>query len=153
MTEILDSLQFWHWLVLGVALAIIEVFAPGVAFLWLGISAGIVGIVLWMAPQLSWEYQVLMFAVLSVASVVIARRYLTSHPLKTDLPNLNRRGQQYIGRTFTLDEPVVNGQGKIHVDDSTWKITCEDCRAGTKVVINDVDGVVLRAAIADRATD
>ncbi len=149
MTGILESLEFWHWLVLGVALAIIEVFTPGVAFLWLGISAGIVGIILWVAPGLAWEYQVLIFAVLSVASVVIARRYLTSHPLKTDLPNLNRRGQQYVGRTFTLDEPVVNGQGKIHVDDSTWKITCEDCGAGTKVVINGVDGVVLRAAIAD----
>ena len=98
---------------------------------------------------MAWEYQVLLFAVLSVASVVIARRYLTSYPLETDLPNLNRRGQQYIGRTFTLDQPVVNGQGKIHVDDSTWKITCEDCEAGTKVVINDVDGVVLRATIAD----
>jgi membrane protein implicated in regulation of membrane protease activity len=149
MTGVLEGLEFWHWLVLGVALAIIEVFAPGVAFLWLGISAGVVGIVVWIAPHMSWEYQVLLFAVLSVASVVIARRYLTSYPLETDLPNLNRRGQQYIGRTFTLDQPVVNGQGKIHVDDSTWKITCEDCEAGTKVVINDVDGVVLRATIAD----
>ena len=149
MTGFLESLEFWHWLVLGVVLAIIEVFAPGAFFLWLGISAGIVGVILWAIPGLSWEIQLLVFAILSVASVVIARRYLTAHPLKTDLPNLNQRGQQYVGRTFTLDEPVINNQGKIQVDDSTWKISCDDCDAGTKVIISGVDGVVLLATIAD----
>ncbi len=149
MIEFLQDLEFWHWLVLGVVLAVIEVFAPGAFFLWLGISAAIVGGVLWVVPGMSWELQLLFFAILSVASVILARRYLTAHPLETDLPNLNRRGQQYVGRIFTLIEPVVNGRGKIQVDDSTWKITCEDCEAGTKVVINGVEGVVLSAAIAD----
>ena len=46
MAELLAGLEFWHWLVLGVVLATIEIFAPGVFFLWLGISAGIVGILL-----------------------------------------------------------------------------------------------------------
>ena len=143
----LESLAYWHWLVLGVVLGIIEVFAPGAFFLWLGISAGIVGILIWLLPAVSWEIQILLFAVLSIASVVLARRYLNFHPLETDLPNLNQRGQQYVGRVFTLEEPVINGQGKIQVDDSTWKITCDDCATGTKVVINGVDGVVLRAAV------
>ena len=148
MADLLAGLEFWHWLVLGVALAIIEVFAPGVFFLWLGVSAGLVGLVLWIFPGLDWQIQLLLFAVVSVASVVLARRYLTRHPLESDLPNLNLRGQQYVGRTFTLAEPVVNGQGKIRVDDSTWKITCDDCEAGTKIIIDGVDGVVLRARIA-----
>ncbi len=107
------------------------------------------GFSVWLMPGTSWELQLLFFAILSVASVVVARRYLTAHPLETDLPNLNQRGQQYVGRVFTLIEPVVNGRGKIRVDDSTWKITCEDCEAGTKVIINGVEGVVLSAAIAD----
>jgi inner membrane protein len=145
----LESLAFWHWLVLAVVLGIIEVFAPGAFFLWLGISAALVGIIQWLVPALSWELQLLLFAILSIASVVIARRYLKVHPLETDLPNLNQRGHQYIGRVFTLQEPVVNGLGKIRVDDSTWKISCNDCESGTKVIINGVDGVVLRAAICD----
>ena len=149
MIAFLESLAFWHWLVLAVVLGIIEVFAPGAFFLWLGISAALVGIIQWLIPALSWELQLLLFAILSIASVVIARRYLKVHPLETDLPNLNQRGHQYIGRVFTLQEPVVNGQGKIRVDDSTWKISCNDCESGTKVIINGVDGVVLRAAICD----
>ncbi len=149
MSELLAGLEFWHWLVLGVALTVIEVFAPGAFFLWLGISAGIVGVVLWLVPGLDWEYQLLLFAILSVASVVIARRYLSMHPLESDEPNLNLRGHQYVGRTFTLEEPVINSRGKIRVDDSTWKISCDDCDSGTKVVINGVDGVLLRAAITN----
>jgi inner membrane protein len=147
MSQFFEGMEFWHWLVLGVALAIVEVFAPGVFFLWLGIAAGIVGVVLWLIPGFDWEYQLLSFAILSVASVVIVRRYLTAHPLESDEPNLNLRGHQYVGRTFTLEEPVVNGQGKIRVDDSTWKISCDDCDAGAKVTIDGVDGVVLRATI------
>ncbi len=149
MTEFLASLAFWHWLVLGVSLVIIEVFAPGAVFLWLGISAGIVGVIVWLIPGLDWEYQLLLFAILAIASVVVARRYLRAHPLESDEPNLNQSCHQKMGRTFTLDEPVVNGRGKIRVDDSTWKISCDDCDSGTNVIIKGVDGVVLRAAIAD----
>jgi len=54
------------------------------------------------------------------------------------------RGEQYVNRTFTLEEPVVNGQGKIKVDDSTWKIEGADCESGTKVRVTGVDGVVLK---------
>jgi membrane protein implicated in regulation of membrane protease activity len=55
---------------------------------------------------------------------------------------LNRRGQQYTGRIFTLDHPIVNGVGKIDVDDSTWRVKGPDLEAGTRVRVVGVDGVV-----------
>ena len=54
-----------------------------------------------------------------------------------------------MGRTFTLDEPIVNGLGKVRVDDSTWKISGEDCAAGSKVRVVDVDGVVFRVEVIE----
>ena len=48
------------------------------------------------------------------------------------------------GRLATLREPIVNGVGKIRVDDTTWKISGPDCAAGAKVLVTGVDGVVLR---------
>lgn len=69
---------------------------------------------------------------------------MTDNPVESDQPNLNRRGQQYIGRTFTLSEPIVNGLGKITVDDSTWKIHGKDCAEGTRVTVTGVDGVILK---------
>lgn len=139
----MEQITFWHWWVLGVALVILEVFAPGAVFLWLGVAAGVVGLVLLIIPGMSWEWQFLIFSVISVLSIVLWRNRLREHPTETDQPRLNRRGEQYIGRVFTLAEPIVNGSGKIKVDDTTWKITGADCAAGTQIKVSGVDGVVL----------
>ncbi len=144
MSESGLELVFWHWLVLGLVFGIIEVLAPGTFFLWLGVSAALVGLLVLAVPAMGWEHQVLWFGVLSVTSVVLSRRYLKRRPIETDNPLLNRRGLQYVGRTFTLEEPIVNGQGKIRVDDSIWKIEGPDCDAGSKVEVSGVDGVILQ---------
>ena len=140
----LEHLDFWHWFIFAVGLLILEVFAPGAFFLWMGIAAAIVGALLWLIPGLSWEMQIIIFAVLSVATIVWWRKRMTDNPTVSDQPNLNRRGQQYVGRTFTLEEPIVNGNGKIHVDDSTWKVEGSDCPEGTQVTVTGVDGVILK---------
>ncbi|MCK4710234.1 MAG: NfeD family protein, partial [Gammaproteobacteria bacterium] len=62
----------------------------------------------------------------------------------SDHPTLNRRGEQYVGRTFTLDEPIVNGMGKIRVDDSTWKISGNDCDSGSKVKVTGIEGTIFK---------
>ena len=145
----MEQVTFWHWWVLGVALVILEVFAPGAVFLWLGVAAGVVGLVLLIIPGMSWEWQFLIFSLISVLSIVLWRNRLKEHPTETDQPRLNRRGEQYIGRIFTLAEPIVNGIGKIKVDDTTWKIAGSDCAVGTQVKVSGVDGVVLRVEKAE----
>jgi len=107
------------------------------------VAAGIVGAALWLLPGMGWETQVLAFALLSIGSVVIGRKWLDRHPIESEQPSLNRRGEQYVGRVFTLQEPIVNGQGKIKVDDSTWKIQGPECETGRNVKVTGVDGVVL----------
>lgn len=142
--EFTDQVYFWHWLVLGIFLIILEVFSPGIFFLWLGIAACLVGLILAVLPSLGWEYQLLAFAIFSVASIVLSRRYLDLYPIQTDQPRLNRRGEYYVGRTFNLDAPIVNGFGKIKVDDTTWKIEGEDCEAGSRVKVIGVQGTILQ---------
>lgn len=136
-------LDYWHWWLLGVALLTLEMFAPGVFFLWMGLAAGIVGALVWFQPGMFWHWQVLIFAVLSVALIVVGRLWMKRHPIRSDQPNLNRRGEQYVRRVFTLSEAIVNGEGKVQVDDSTWKVQGPDCPAGSQVRVIGVDGVVL----------
>jgi membrane protein implicated in regulation of membrane protease activity len=135
---------FWHWWAFGVFLLIVELLAPGMFFIWMGESAFVIGAVLWVFPSLEPEYQFILFSILSVASIAVFRRYLKKHPIQTDRPLLNRRAAQYIGRVFTLEEPIVNGRGKIRVDDSTWRVEGEDCEAGARVRVTEADGVVLK---------
>ena len=136
--------SFWYWWVLGLILLILEVFAPGAFFLWMGISAGVVGVIAWLVPSLSIEWQMLIFTVIAIVSVVGWRAYIRKNPVVTDQPALNRRGEQYVGRVFTLDNPIVNGVGKIRVDDTMWRIEGADCGAGEKVRVVGVDGVNLK---------
>ncbi len=139
----LEEIEFWHWWIAAIVLVVIEVFAPGTVALWMGISAAAVGFLLLAAPDLTWQTQFLVFAVLSVATVVGWRAYQLRHPTVSDQPALNRRGEQYVGRTFTLDEAIVNGRGKIHVDDTMWKVEGQDMAQGTQVQVTGVDGTVL----------
>ncbi len=146
---ILEQLDFWHWWVIGIILIILELFAPGAFFLWMGIAAGLVGLILVVAPEMTWQYQFIVFAVVSVVSIVVWRQYLNKHPTETDRPTLNKRGEQYVGRVFTLIEPIVNGVGKIKVDDTMWKIEGKDCAAGTKIKITRTDGAVLKVDVIE----
>lgn len=138
------ELNFWHWLILGVVLVVLETLAPGVVFLWLGIAAGITGLVVVVAGDLSWEFQALLFAGLSLISVVCGRLWFRYRPTATDHPTLNRRGERHVGQTFTLDAPIVDGVGKIRVSDATWKVTGDDLPAGTRVKVVAAEGTVLR---------
>jgi len=88
--------------------------------------------------------QLIVFSVLSLVSIVLAKKFIRTQTHTSEQPLLNRRGHQYVGRQFTLEEPIVNGQGKIRVDDSTWKVNGSDCDAGAVVRVTGVDGVVLR---------
>ncbi len=140
-----EQIEYWNWWVIGVFLIGIEVFAPGAVFLWMGIAAGIVGAVLLIVPDLTWQLQLLLFAVLSVVSIVVWRFVMRNRKATpSDQPMLNKRGASYIGRSFTLKEPIVDGTGLLHVDDSRWKVEGEDLPVGTKVKVVGIEGTVLQ---------
>jgi membrane protein implicated in regulation of membrane protease activity len=150
MEALLAQVDYWHWWILAGILLLIEMLAPSFFFLWLAIAAAMTGLVMLGVPGLGWQYQLMIFSGLSVVSITLFRRYQRRNPETTDQPSLNRRGEQYIGRTFTLDEPIVNRDGSLRVDDSTWRIAGDDLPAGTRVTVTGVNGVVLKVA---RATE
>ena len=143
LTAYLEQITFWHWLIFGVLLVILEVFAPGVVFLWLGIAAFITGTVHLVVPVLPWENQFLIFAALAIVCILSGRYFVARRPSETDHPNLNERGQQHVGRTFVLVESITTGVGKISVDDSTWLVSGADMPKGTQVKVTGVEGSTL----------
>ncbi len=145
MGAIFSHLVFWHWFALAVILAILDVtIGANFFFVWCGLAAALVGLLLLIIPSMIWEIQFLIFGIGVMASLVIWRQYLKSHPRVSDQPLLNRRAEGYIGRIFTIDEPIVDGRGKVRVDDSTWRVEGQDLPEGTKVKVIGVDGTVLK---------
>ena len=148
MSEWMDNIVFWHWWIIAGVLLILELTAPAFFFLWLGMAAAATGLIVLVIPGLSLGTQLVLFSILSVVAVIAWRKYRETHPPETDQPNLNRRGAQYVGRTFTLDQPIENGVGKVTVDDSTWRVKGPDLPSGTRVRVNAVEGVVFVVAEA-----
>jgi inner membrane protein len=144
MSEYFSTLLFWHWWVLALVLIGIEMLAPGFFLMWIGGAAAVTGLATLIIPALPWEAQFVIFGVLAVASVVGARFYIKRNPIETSDATLNRRGAQYIGRTFSLEEAIVNGAGRVRVGDSVWRAEGPDLPAGDKVKVTGVSGAALK---------
>ena len=145
LLDFLYTLNQWHWFGFAAVLTILEILLGANFFLlWLGVSAATIGLLMLVYPQILWEYQFIVFAVESIACLGFWNFHLKNNPQTSDQPNLNRRNEQYIGRVVTLNEPIINGRGRIHIDDSFWRIEGPDLPEGTAVKIIDVNGVVLK---------
>jgi membrane protein implicated in regulation of membrane protease activity len=136
------ALVFWYWWVLAVIFLVIELLVPAFFFLWMSVSALITGVIVWLIPSISTDIQLLIFSLLSIAAIIVWRIYGKKITIATDQPLLNRRGSQYVGRTFNLHEAIENGQGKIKVDDTIWKVHGEDCDINSKVKVLASRGTV-----------
>ncbi|UDL88492.1 NfeD family protein [Mesorhizobium sp. PAMC28654] len=136
LDRIVSELGPWNWMVLGFVLLVMEVIAPGVFMLWIGIAAlliGVVSLLIWDAAIWTWQVQVLAFLVLSVISAFVGKKLVGGRNVPTDQPLLNRRGQQLIGRMATLAEPIRDGRGRIKLGDTLWRVSGPDLPAGTQV--------------------
>lgn len=142
-------IEFWYWWVLAVGFLAIELLAPGFFFLWLAVSAFVVGSFLLVIPSLSFEWQLLLFSILAVSSILVWRRFMSAKAQESDQPLLNQRGLQYVGRTFTLVEAIENGRGKIKVDDSLWRVEGPECEKGGKVRVIAVKGTIFEVEVCE----
>lgn len=148
MDGLFDSFDWWHWWVLAVLFIILEVFSPAAFFMWMGFAAAITGLVALTVP-INWETQFLLFAAVSVAAILIGRTWFRRHPIASDKPALNERGQELIGRTAVVENPIVNGKGRIHLGETTWGVSGPDAPAGSKVRIIAAEGAVLKVEPVD----
>jgi membrane protein implicated in regulation of membrane protease activity len=128
---------YWLWLTGGVILCALEALAPGMFLLWIGLAAIAVGQIQIFAA-LNFEWSLLLFAGFAVVSVLAGRKFYGSRDVASDRPYLNRRAEALVGQVFVLDQPIVNGLGRVRVRDSIWQATGPDLPAGAPVKVTGV---------------
>ena len=138
------KIVFWYWWVLAAIMLVFEMLLPGVVFLFLAIGAAAAGFALLVVADLSLEMQLVLFAVLTVASAIGLRPTLRRLQTQTTNPNLNARGQALVGKIFVLDQPILAGRGRVTLGDGSWIVTGPDMVAGAKVRVAAVDGTELK---------
>ena len=139
-------MEFWHWLVVAAVFAVIEIAVPAMVCIWFAAAALGTAAIAWLAPGLAWEHQALIFAALSMASVAIGRVASARIRARSSGSRLNRRAETYVGRTFTLERPIVDGRGRLKIDDTVWLVEGPDLPAGSRVRVISADSALLQIA-------
>jgi membrane protein implicated in regulation of membrane protease activity len=115
---------------------------------WLGFAAAGVFALLLVVP-LTPVWQALAFVLLSVVSVTLYWRIFRKSAPKSDQPLLNRRAEQLVGQTHSLDTAIVDGRGRLKIGDAFWSVEGPDLPLGTSVRIVAVHGMSLRVKPAE----
>ena len=142
LVDVLLNLGAWNWFIVAVAMLLLETVVPGVHFMWFGLAALLIGAIALFVP-LPIAVQLVAFAVIALATILVARRWWGAGSLHTDTPDLNVRGHSYVGRTVTVEEAISGGRGKVRVGDTVWTAEGPDAASGAQVKVTGVNGTVL----------
>ncbi len=140
---------WWHWCLFGLLLVLLEMLVPGVFLLWIGIGALVTGGLVGIFGIVDWQVQSLIFVPLSFIALLLGRRFIRWATPAED-GTLNRRLAIYVGRNAEVTQAIVNGQGRVHLGDTLWRVRGEDCPAGTQVTVTGVEGSDLLVKILNR---
>jgi membrane protein implicated in regulation of membrane protease activity len=143
MSYFLQHLSWWHWMVLAVLLAAAETMVPGAVAIWFAAAAAAIGLLM-VVIDIPWQWQLIGFGVLGMVALLLFRSYRKRYPQADEQPNLNLRGQQYVGRELVLIEAIEQGSGKARLGDGVWKVSGPELPAGARVRVVGVDGTILK---------
>lgn len=139
----------WLWLALGITLIALEILAPSFVLIWPGLAAMVMALLAWLAPGLSGEALIAIFAALSMALLFGGRALMAQVEQTEPQSTLNARGQNLIGRDAKVLS--VNGpQGKVEIDGVQWPVTWDNGEipeSGQWVSITSAVGVNLGANV------
>lgn len=129
------------WFLIGLFCVIAEFFAPGVIIVFFGVGAWVVSL-LCLGMTLSAPYQITIFILVSIGSLVLLRRRFNPRPgVSPDLTD------DFIGRTAVVLEPIERGRpGRVTFKGAAWKAetTCgELLEKGRYVSIVQRNSIVL----------
>ncbi|MGH8559311.1 MAG: NfeD family protein [Methylococcales bacterium] len=142
------QLFYWHWLLLGIVLAMAEMFLASFTLLWFGLGAILVGVVLLVFPSMSLGFQLFAWIVFSGGFAVFWFKYF--RPLMVDKTKAGIAREAVIGESGTVIKTPIEGSRGIArftipvLGEDEWEFICEQIVAvGDRVHIKDVSGNTL----------
>jgi len=145
MIEWLDAnVAYWHWIVVGVLLAAVEMFVPTFFMLWLGVSAIVVGLLSLVIPM-SFAVQMLVWGLLSLVCLVIWFMFVS--PKMKDRTKSGMAMEALHGKIGTvLEYQQSSSRGLLRfsaplLGEDEWRFICEQpLNPGDKVAVLDTSG-------------
>lgn len=141
--------EYWHWLILGMALFLLEIFLPSFVFLIFGTGAAIVGLAMFFIPTMALSTQVLIWAIAICVNAAIWFKLVK--PRLTDQTMAGLSKEMISNKTgIVLEAPSeANNHGRLRfsvpiLGNDEWEFICETTiQAGDRVRVVDVSGNTL----------
>lgn len=133
---------YWIWIILGLALAALEIVVPGVYLIWLAVAALLTGALTFVFDP-GLPFQILNFVFLALITAYSAKRFLRDKPIISSDPLLNNRGGRMVGETAVVVKGFEGGTGRVHLGDTDWLARGVDMAVGERVRVTGSDGAIL----------
>jgi len=129
----------WVWLAFAAVLLSIEVATGSGWLLWAAASAAVTGLLTLFGLPLGLAGEIVVFAVLTLASTLASRRFFRGEP---DNPaDINDQIHRLVGRSGEVARDFVRREGRVFVDGPEWSAEAEDdadLPAGVRVRVTGV---------------
>ena len=139
--------EWWHWVVLGLCLAMTELAVPAFFIIWFGIGAIGVGLTLLVAPDLAIATQILLWAGLSTLLVGLWFRYLKPRTM-TSVGTSAASVAGEVGLLVADISPEARGQVRFQkpiLGSDLWECYADtQIKAGQRVRVIVVEGSFIK---------
>jgi len=145
------ELAWWHWMVLGLGLGLLELVVASFFVIWFGLGALLVGVTMLAIPDMAFSAQILLWTAASIAMTVLWFRVLRKDAGRT------RSGQAdealgEIGVLVRAVEPlgIESARGEVRfqkpvMGSDVWPCLADEAiAAGERVRVLAVDGQILK---------
>ncbi len=143
MMDLIFTLTPWHWLILGLVLFGAEALGAGGFLLGMAVASLLTSIVSWFG--MSWQWQVVLFAVQSVVfSVAYWKLFHRFNMARENTQPINEKMAALVGKSGELVRLTGNKNGKVQLGDTLWDCVFEtDIQEGDKIVVTSYQGMTV----------
>lgn len=145
IADVYAAQAFWVWAALAAVLLGTEILTGTGWLLWAAASAAVTAVVVTVF-DVSVPTALLIFALLTAASTLLARRYLPRQPL-AEGPDINDNIGRLVGSRGSAVSTFAGSAGRVFIDGKEWAAELDDgesLEAGAHILVTGVEGARLR---------
>ncbi|MFQ5720557.1 MAG: NfeD family protein [Acidobacteriota bacterium] len=145
-------MDWWIWLLVGLACLALEVMTPGgIIMLFFGVAAGVVGVLTAAGLGGPLWFQVLLFSVIAIVSLLTLRGPIIRRMQSTEVASA--AVDNFVGETAVVLEPISPGAiGKAELRGTGWSarnVGSSRLSKGQRCTVWEVDGLQLSIGPAE----
>lgn len=134
-----NNISWQEWFIIGMVCIALEIFVPGLFFLWIGLAAIFVSLSSYFL-DISPETALLMFSICAICWSYLGYVLIKKKSKPNVNETLNKRSEQLVGYEFVLANDIIDGKGRETIQGVSWIIISDNYKHGTRVRVTSIDG-------------